>query len=83
VDADARSLDVKKNQGQVLARTLAMDSGGQCKSLHALVVSPRIGKERLGGLDHQCEPKSSENAEHYHPLNRSQTASRVVPSRIT
>jgi hypothetical protein len=28
MDADARSLDVKKNQGQVLARTLAMDSGG-------------------------------------------------------
>ena len=36
-----------------------MDTGGQCKSLHALVVSPRIGKERFGGLGHQREPKCS------------------------
>ena len=89
MDLDVRSLDVKKNQGEVLARihacstkimttlvarveeylesffrnarveTLAIDSGGQCKSLHALVVSPRIGKERFGGLGHQREPKCS------------------------
>jgi hypothetical protein len=50
---------------------------GQCKSLHALVVSLRIGKERFAGLDHQHEPECFVPRlclDHRYGLNRNSAA---------